>query len=464
MKTNLIFSFFAALPLLVFTGCSADNEETAAGTNVSKVTLTASCGLPTTQTDVSVWNGSSTRTGMDRSYNMLWQAGDVINVNGTASTRTTISEAGRMASFDFTTGAATYYAFYPASMVDSYDGATNTFAITLPAEQVYRNTVSFSANVNPAVAVSEHTFLNFSHVCGMLKVPFNVNVPATKARFVSQDKPVSGAATVDPTAKTLTVTGTGMTVDITSLQGLATDTLTWVLPVGTYCKGWRIEFLDDTDKVLTEQVSPVDLVINRGEMKVVNTEIRPRTGIYSAGVYWAPGNLVAPTLTSYAFASAQEVFGDGTSASGYYFCWNTLNSQSTSSSNTGATWLSSTDPCAKVAPLGAWRTPTAAELTALMNLGSVWTMKNTIPGRYFDTYSPPGAGQENSNVFLPAAGSRSSGGTTVSSIGSKGYYWMATPLGTDKAYTLYLSSSNCDVSSAGYIRTLGFSVRCVSGE
>lgn len=456
MKTNLILSFFAALPLLVFTGCSADNEETAAGTNVSKVTLTASCGLPTTQTDVSVWNGSSTRTGMDRSYNMLWQAGDVINVNGTASTRTTISEAGRMASFDFTTGAATYYAFYPASMVDSYDGTTNTFAITLPAEQVYRNTVSFSANVNPAVAVSEHTFLSFSHVCGMLKVPFNVNVPATKARFVSQDKPVSGAATVDPTAKTLTVTGTGMTVDITSLQGLATDTLTWVLPVGTYCKGWRIEFLDDTDKVLTEQVSPVDLVINRGEMKVVTPEIRPRTGIYSAGVYWAPGNLVAPTLTSYAFASAQEVFGNGTSAAGYHFCWKTLDSQVTSSNSTG-------DPCSKVSPLGAWRMPTRAELDKLTKSLSVWGIKNSVQGRYFDTAVLPATGLEDAFVFLPAAGFRTAGATSINAVGIQGNYWSADSYNSTQSYYLQFSVDT-PVMAYSYSFNGGFSVRCVSGE
>lgn len=38
------------------------------------------------------------------------------------------------------------------------------------------------------------------------------------------------------------------------------------------------------------------------------------------------------------------------------------------------------------------------------NLGSIWTTKNGINGRYFGTTTTPLLGTENNYVFLPAGG------------------------------------------------------------
>ncbi len=61
-------------------------------------------------------------------------------------------------------------------------------------------------------------------------------------------------------------------------------------------------------------------------------------------------------------------------------------------------------------------------------------------------------------VFLPAAGYRS--GTTISGVGSNGYYWLATHYGSNSAYRLYFYSSS--LSSSGYYDLYyGASVRLV---
>ena len=64
-------------------------------------------------------------------------------------------------------------------------------------------------------------------------------------------------------------------------------------------------------------------------------------------------------------------------------------------------------------------------------------------------------------VFLPAAGNRD--GTSVSRVGSYGYYWSSTASGTSNAYSLYFNSSNFNPSD-NHNRYNGFSVRLVIAE
>ena len=61
-------------------------------------------------------------------------------------------------------------------------------------------------------------------------------------------------------------------------------------------------------------------------------------------------------------------------------------------------------------------------------------------------------------VFLPAAGYRE--GSSVTSPGSYGYYWSATPSGTNNAYRVYSNSRNLNPENTAY-RRLGLSVRLV---
>ena len=443
MKTNLSFSFVATSMLLLLVSCNSDNDagNDPAG-NAPKVTFTAG-----------YMSDASSRTGVQRDGTILWYPGDAINVNGQQSTSTVISEAGKTASF-VAEATPSYYAFYPASMVTAFDAASHTFTINLPATQSYKNTVSFSDNVNPAVAKSENTYLIFHNVCGMLRVPINTNVVASKARFLSLDQPVSGAAIVDPAAEgaagALTMTGSGKTVDIVSLKPLMQDTLMWVLPVGKYCAGWRIQLLDATDNVLAERVFHEELSIECAHINNLKPEIVFRTGILSAGLYWAKGNLYNTTAGgTYNFASAQEIFINNSSG-GFYYCYNTQNSQVLSSDGSG-------DPCALVLPLGSWRTPTDVELTALGQYGSVWTTKNSIAGRYYGTTTIPAAGTEDNYVFLPAAGYRESGDINVSRPSELGVYRTS---GVSKERNFTETTDLIKVSTGtGY----GGCIRCVSG-
>lgn len=64
-------------------------------------------------------------------------------------------------------------------------------------------------------------------------------------------------------------------------------------------------------------------------------------------------------------------------------------------------------------------------------------------------------------VFLPAAGYRN--GTSVSSVGSNGYYWSSTPNGSSKAYCLYFYMGTVDPAHDSYRRD-GSSVRLVQNQ
>lgn len=64
--------------------------------------------------------------------------------------------------------------------------------------------------------------------------------------------------------------------------------------------------------------------------------------------------------------------------------------------------------------------------------------------------------------FLPAAGNRATGSTTMNNVGTNGNYWSSTPDATTTAYNLNFNSSNINMNSNN--RGNGFTVRCVSAS
>lgn len=178
-------------------------------------------------------------------------------------------------------------------------------------------------------------------------------------------------------------------------------------------------------------------------------------------VYWAKGNLRSlDSGATFSFYPNQYDYS-GVWDGGDYFCWNTLNPLSLTSSNSTATYNSATDPCRKVAPAGTWRTPTNAELTAL-RASSVWGTYGGKNGRFFGTTTVPAEADKSKYVFMPAAGYRYNGSTTMIAVGTLGDYWSATPSGTTSAYSLAFSSASADTYN--HLRTHGFTVRCVSDK
>lgn len=187
----------------------------------------------------------------------------------------------------------------------------------------------------------------------------------------------------------------------------------------------------------------------------------PQTnGIVLVGLTWAEGNLIYTGTYpdgTYFFASTQEYY-TGTWNGGDYWGWCQLD-PTVLTSYTGS-YSVSVDPCQMVAPTGTWRMPTLTEFTNLINAGSVWTSKNGVNGMYFGTSSVPAAGTESNYVFLPAAGRRNDGSTTMDHVGTDGYYWSATPNGRPYAYSLNGGGTLAGTYPGRYD---SFMVRCVSG-
>ena len=105
-----------------------------------------------------------------------------------------------------------------------------------------------------------------------------------------------------------------------------------------------------------------------------------------------------------------------------------------------------------------WSLPSDCGFTAGMTSASNWydwslvASTNTYTAAEWTKMESAGA------VFLPAAGYRS--GTGVFDVGSDGYYWSATPSGTDDAYRLGFYSDYLDPQDYGS-RGYGRSVRLV---
>ena len=135
------------------------------------------------------------------------------------------------------------------------------------------------------------------------------------------------------------------------------------------------------------------------------------------------------------------------------------------SSNT--VWdMTNNNPC----PTG-WSVPNNTQLTALMNVGSVWVDSctverlglGTLPGRIFGTTTAPATYADfnpNTMLFLPAAGVRVTAGGGLVYVGTNGYYWSSVPANTTSAYCLLFVSSYTFV--AGNNKPSGYSVRCVA--
>lgn len=112
------------------------------------------------------------------------------------------------------------------------------------------------------------------------------------------------------------------------------------------------------------------------------------------------------------------------------------------------------DPC----PTG-WRVPTHAELKELCQNKSPWTINDMGQEGYWFS----GASfyfDKASQVFFPAAGTRSSSDGLGYSRGLRGRYWSSKPYNND-AYYLFIRSREAYIPNTGNDRAYGHSVRCV---
>lgn len=192
---------FAALAAFALTACQ--QELTIEENKPEGVVFTATTEIPATKTE------------LDGSLNVIWQAGDQIGIISNSNPGIYETETGgsTKASFSFKelTEATTapFYAFYPTSLF-----TTSTFV--LPATQSY---VAGNISGNPMYAESSTTNLSFKNLCGIIKLNISTTQTGKKVSriILSANQGMSGeisnAATLgkDPTAA---VSGTaGVTLD-----------------------------------------------------------------------------------------------------------------------------------------------------------------------------------------------------------------------------------------------------------
>lgn len=145
---------------------------------------------------------------------------------------------------------------------------------------------------------------------------------------------------------------------------------------------------------------------------------------------------------------------------GDYFNWGATNPTDVSVRND-----TFTDVCKNLG--GQWRTPDQSEIKQFTTCDYIWgaysgTDRGEVYGYYFGTTSVPSSDKKDSYVFLPAAGYRRDGDTTMcTDVNTYGYYWSRTDYGTGARY-LYFKSSTIYLSNI--YRTWGMSVRCIADK
>ena len=113
----------------------------------------------------------------------------------------------------------------------------------------------------------------------------------------------------------------------------------------------------------------------------------------------------------------------------------------------GIGWSQENNPC----PCG-WRVPTKKEFNLLVDSNnSFWSELNGVSGRFF--------GSSESPIFLPASGLRDGRNGSLHQVGMTGTYWSSSPMG-HFAYVLCFGKKVS--ADNNFIRSLGFSVRCVA--
>jgi uncharacterized protein (TIGR02145 family) len=116
------------------------------------------------------------------------------------------------------------------------------------------------------------------------------------------------------------------------------------------------------------------------------------------------------------------------------------------------------DPCRS--ELGAsWRVPTQVEWVQIASNNTwVWRAGGNSEVSGYVLY--PAGATKPASLFLPAAGGRYRGDGAQSNVGSAGYYWSDTVVGTNSYYLYFINGSiNAALTNT---RSTGLTVRCVA--
>ena len=451
-------------------------------------------------------SNAETRSALNNSNGVDWQAGDEISVfDGTgAGCNHQFSLTGDASSGKFSgiasSEATSFTAVYPYTEGAQLESDGSVSGITLPAEQTaYKD--SFDPKAALMMAYTEDkSQLNFKNVVSLVKVTTDFDC---KSIVLTAKENIAGTGklTYNSDAPSITFTSNeSQTVTLKPATGESFDAGTYyiVVPPTTLTNGFSIRFINSADTKAYTRTSTKNNQFNRSKIKDLGTFTESGTswtstmesngnvkasqqidlGLTITGsdskqyrVIFAKSNLTANGL-----AENEYDYGD-------YFAWGAREPWYSSATRTwkkdklygyipdntpffdresyieytsdGET-LDATDDAANVILSGDWQLPTKEIWGALYNTTNYdwdWTTQVGYNGCKVTSKS-----DNSKSIFLPAAGYVA--GIYFKDVGSILYYWSGTANSTPNAYNLIFWNGSV-IPQDSSNRHFGYSVRPV---
>ena len=166
----------------------------------------------------------------------------------------------------------TFYAVYPYNETNTFSNGALT--ITLPAKQTYTEG-TFGANSNTMIAVNTDKELSytFSNVCGYVRLKVYGEATITSITFKGNNEDViTGQALINPTTKTLVMTGSGKSITLGCGKGVKLGTSEteatsfWLaVPPKTFTRGFTVTLTDVEGKSMEKNFN-TSLTIERNKV------------------------------------------------------------------------------------------------------------------------------------------------------------------------------------------------------
>lgn len=264
--------------------------------------------VDSTRTEVDLKNGST-------SYGKVsFVNGDqVVLYNGTQSAIFTYDSTlslFKTESRDFAKSSK-YYAFYPASSVESFSEAG--VSVNIAQTQLYSKDLVSDA---PLFAISESESFHFKNIFAILKVAMKGNQQISNIVFTSSKRNIAGKATITPSYDVIFDDASNNTVTISCSDAQLSqtgDNFFLSLPAGVYPSGFEmvVNFADGTSSV---QSTTSDIVLSASKIDAMDIFTASST-LFSGGC----GTMDDPYLiaSSEDIKTLSQLCNDSSTASSY---------------------------------------------------------------------------------------------------------------------------------------------------
>ncbi|OYP40792.1 hypothetical protein [Prevotella sp. P5-50] len=507
-----ILPFMSIAMLMAMASCSSSDDEVAEIKEESKL-------VPMTFTATQESN-AETRSALNNSNGVDWQAGDEISVfdgNGekvnhqfSLTGDASLGKFSGIASSEATSFTAVYP--YTEGATLGEDGSVS--GITLPAEQTATPN-SFDPKAALMMAYStDKSKLDFKNAVSLVKVTTQF---ACKKIVLSANEDIAGTGTLTMTFDNDTYTssftfnsGSSKTITLKPATGESFDAGTYyiVVPPTTLTNGFSISFINSADTKAYTRTSTKNNIFNRSGIRNLGTfnesdetwtstiesngnvkasqQVDMGVTIEQDGkkyrVIFAKSNLTTTGLaekeTDYGdyfawgatepwYSSATQTWKEDKKQYGYYLKNAPYYDSSTgkyTEYTTDGEILEPADDAAYVILGGNWQLPTKEIWVALYGANTKTVNWGPNGNQALETISGiqgmkiTKIDDSKTYIFLPAAGYVN--GTKFENVGSKFYYWSGTANSTPNAYNLIFWNGSVIAQDYSY-RHFGYSVRPV---